>query len=107
MLKRFTATVVQRIKSPTTLVDNLIAIYGLPFSILCLLSAIDHKITVDNIQGGFYTFFVIGIMSYFFMDYERLKEKHLAKGWYAMPIVASLFCGLCYVGMIHLFGAGE
>ncbi len=85
----------------TTLADNLLAIYGFPYSVVCLAMAITHKATVDHIISGIFIFATIGILSSTFIERDILKDdKGMVKFGYVLAFIMSAFCTLGMVALI-------
>lgn len=87
--------------SKPTIADNLLAIYGLPYSIVCLAMAITHKATVEHIMSTFWIYVMIGMLSHTFLERDTLKnDGGMVKFDYVLGIIMSLFCTLGVIGLI-------
>lgn len=86
--------------SKPTIVDNLVAIYGLPYSIVCLAMAISHKATVEHILAGVMIYYVIGMMSHQFIEIDTLKRSDMIKFDWVMAFIMSAMTTLGYIALI-------
>lgn len=85
-------------KKPT-IADNLLAIYGLPYSIVCLAMAITHKATVEHIMSILMLYVIMGMMSHTFVENSLLKKESTTID-YVLAIMMSLFCTIGAIALI-------
>lgn len=87
--------------SKPTMVDNLLAIYGLPFSVVCLAMAITHKATVEHILAGIMLYYLMGMMSHQFIETDTLKEDGgMIKFDWVLAFIMSAMATLGFIGLI-------
>jgi phosphatidylglycerophosphatase A len=87
--------------SKPTVANNLLVIYGLPYSIICLAMAITHKATVEHILAGIMLYYLMGIMSYQFIELDTLKEDdNMIKFDWVLAFIMSAMATLGFIGLI-------